>query len=216
MSHLKPRTTSVTIYQGDDLDRLGELRREADLAERIAQEALDKAEAQAANPGPRRTGDSAPDLTAARAAFEAACKPTRDAFDAFVDDAAERALIVWLRSIGRRRFVDLVAEHPARKVAGKGESEPETVHEEDRLFNVNTETFPSALLTYIDADYPEFRTITEPGFKGRAEVQAFLDDEIAEGDFDKLWMAAYWLNRTPGADPKAVRYSTASPRSSES
>lgn len=214
MSHVKPRTTSIVIYQGDDLERLGELRREADIAERIAQEALDDAERQSVGVS-RRAGDPDP-MVEARAAFDAAVKPSRDAYDTFVDEAAERALVVEVRAIGRRRFRQLLAEHPARTVTRKGDDgkETEEVHEDDRMFSVNADTFPSALLAYIDPDDMTVRTITAPDFKGRREVEAFLDDELAEGDFDKLWISAYYLNRNVGADPKAARYSTDSLRSS--
>ena len=218
MSHLTPRTTTVLIYHGDDLARLSELRRDADVAERIAKEAVNEAErAGSAN---LRGGDADP-VAEARKAFDAAVKPKRDAYDAFVAEASGRALEVVLQMIGKRRFKELVLAHPPRMVS-KQEAveggEPKTVevvHEDDALFGVNTETLPTALLTYVDPEDTAVRTITAPEFSGTRECLAFVDDELSEGDFDKLWVAAFLLNRTPGADPKASLFSTGSPTSVE-
>ena len=203
MSTLTPRSAVHVIYQGDDMGRLADLRRAADIAERLAEQDTGSA---------KRLGD-----TEAQAEVQAA----QDAYDAFVDEAAERAVTVELKSIGRRRFRDLMAEHPPRKVAAKPSeddedevpTDAEVDHPDDAGFGVNIETFGEALLTYIDADDPTIRTITAPDFAGRKAVAAFIDDELADGDFDSLWVTAYALNRQPSADPKASRFSAA-PRSS--
>ena len=97
MSTLKPRTATIPIYQGDDAERLAELRMAVAVAERQAMQS---------NGAPRRGGDSDP---------AEAIKAAQAAYDAFVDEAAERAVEVVVRSIGRRRFRDLVAAHPPRK-----------------------------------------------------------------------------------------------------
>lgn len=189
MPNLKPRTTSVVIYQGDDLDRLAELRRAAEQAKRIV--------AEAKKSGTARMGDEEDD------------QPAKDAYDTFVEEAAERALIVQLRSIGRTRFRKLLAAHPPRMVEADGK---QVAHEDDTGYEVNTETFPDALLRY---NTDGIRTIVNPELTDKAGYDEFLDEEVAEGDFDSLWVAAYWLNRAPGADPKASRYSIDSPSSDE-
>jgi hypothetical protein len=206
MTHLKPRSATVTLYQGDDMDRLAALQRAVGLAERIAENGKSAA----------RLGDVNQSVSEAQAAF-----------DAFVDEAAERALTVEIRSIGRRRFRDLIAEHPPRMVKrkvtqertlGEAEAPPpvdgpdEVEHEDDAGYGVNTETFPMALLCYRDGDTV---TIAQPEFATKADVQRFVDDELAEGDYDQLWIAAYMLNRSPSRDPKALVYSTGSPSTDE-
>lgn len=187
MGVLKPRTTTVAIYQGDDLEHLAELYRAVERAE---------AAVKAAKGAPSREGD--PVLTA---------QAERDAYDAAVDEAAERAVSVVLTTIGRR-FRGLLAEHPARTTEVDGKVE---AHEDDVTFGVNTETFPLALLSYNDDGK---RTTTLDPAVSDAEVTAFLDD-ASDGDFERLWQTAYWLNRAPGSDPKDSKFSTASPRLDE-
>lgn len=192
MTSIKPRTASVVIYQGDDLATLGELRQAAEVAGR--QEG-----------GGNRLGDAKPG------------QDERDAYDAAVIEAAERAVTVEILAIGRKRFRDLLAEHPPRQVDATttgedgNESTAKETHPNDAGFEVNTATFSDALLTFIDGNV---RTIAQPEFSTRAAVQAFLDDELADGDYESIWMAAYWLNRGPSADPLGSRYSSASQKSS--
>lgn len=200
-THLKARSATVTLYQGDDMDRLAQLRRAAEIAANIAQ----------ANEGTARMGDD-----------DSSVADAQRAFDAFVDEAAERALQVRLESIGREFFRDLIAQHPPRMVPKKvappaeGESagEPEMVeHDEDAGYGVNTETFGKALLTFRrtveDGDEPELvATIALPEFKTEAAVRRFVDRELSEGDFDQLWIAAYFLNRSPSSDPKVAGFGT--------
>lgn len=201
MTHLKPRSATVTLYQGDDMDRLAELQRRVTMAERIA-ENKDSA---------TRFGDDNPSVGEAKAAF-----------DAFVDEAAERALSIEIRTIGREFFRDLLAQHPPRMVEkkaappaeGEEAAAPEMVeHEDDAGWGVNTETFPVALLTFrklveYDDDEPELVvTIGQPEFKTEAKVRRFVNRELSEGDSDQLWQAAYLLNRTPTQDPKAFVHS---------
>lgn len=204
MPTLKPRTATVVLYQGDDMDRMTELRREADQAAEIAQRSK----------APLRAGDEVVSEDVQR---------KRDAYDAFVDVAAERALTVEIHSIGRRRFRDLMLAHPPRKIMIKDDPDPEQPgipvgehevnHEEDAGWEINSDTFPEALLSFIDPDDSEVRTIAEPAFKDRKSVIEFLNDECSEGDFNGLWQAAYYLNRLPSQDPKASRFSTGLPSS---
>lgn len=187
MGLLKPRTAIVTVYQGDDIPRLAELHRAAEVAGRLAEQAAR---------GPRRGGDEIPSAEAEQAAYNAA-----------VDEAAERAVDVELTAIGSRRFRDLLAEHPPRMEEVDGKSE---VVEDDREYAVNTETLPMALLTFRDG---ATRTVTDPDLS-TGDLREFLEDECSAGDFEKLWETAYWLNRGEGIDPRLGKYSTGTPTSS--
>lgn len=195
MSTLKPRTATIPIYQGDDAERLAELHMAVAIAER--QTSMQGA--------PRRVGDAPEDDV----------QEARDAFDAFLDEAAERAVEVVVRAIGRRRFRDLVAAHPPRtEKNGKGE---DVTHEADVVLGVNVETFPPALLAFAEAGDEGIRTIVGPEsvVKSARALEEFLDDEVTDGDYEKIWTAAYWINRSPGSDPKELRYSPSTSATSE-
>lgn len=189
MSTLKPRTATIPIYQGDDTERLAELRMAVAIAER---------QAQIAAGAPKRGGDDDP---------QAAVNAAQAEFDAFVDEASERAIEVVVRAIGRRRFRDLMAEHPAREVDGPDGKK--VTHDDDREYGVNVETFAPALLLFAEAGEDGVRTITDPAevTKSPTVLRDFLDDEVTEGDYEKIFTVAYWINRAPGSDPKELRYS---------
>lgn len=175
MAHLKPRSASIVIYQGDDMAQLAELKRKADNA---------------------ATGNRMDD-----GADEAA------AYDAFLDEAAERAVEVEVRSIGSRRWRDLVMAHPPRMVESEPDDEGKTQmveHADDVQWDVNTETFPRALLMYADPEKPEIQTLASPAFADGAERAEFVDDELAEGDVERLWIGAFHLNASPSQAPKAL------------
>lgn len=191
---ISPRTAKVDILQGEDNERLTELYQDVQLAEQAHRDAQRRG-------APSRVGDELPSITDAR-----------EALDAFLTGADERAETVRLRSIGRRRFRDLRLEHEPRKVKTVVDGEEvDGIHEDDAPFGVNTATFPDALLTYADPDDPEVCTILEPEFNTLKERRKFLDDDCAEGDFEKLWTTAFFLNSEQGADPKALRSSLARP-----
>lgn len=205
MSTIKPRTNTIPIYQGDDTERLSELRMAVAIAERQAE--IKRQQYASADSGPRRRGDavsvSVDDVQAAEAAVQAA----EDAFDAFVDEAAERAVEVVVRAIGRRRFRDLVAAHPQRMV--KGDDGKEVPHADDYGYGVNVETFAPALLKFAEAGEDGVRTILAPESATRSAkaLEDFLDDDLTDGDYEKVFQVAYWINRAPGSDPKELRYS---------
>lgn len=207
---LKPRSWAIPIYQGDDAERLADLRMAVAIAERQLEQKrglLDSQQDRA-----RRVGDPVAVTSDEIAEAESEVKAKQDAYDAGIDQAAERAVEVRGQSIGSRRFRDLVAAHPARMVPNEqGEAVP---HEDDDL-GVNEETFPLALLEYVDADDPEIRTITTPEFKGPKDTRAFFEDHVSDGDLEKIWRAAYWGNRAPGTDPKVLRYSRSTGETSE-
>ena len=192
MSSIKPRTFSIVIYQGDDLERLSDLRRAAEHAERVA------AEAKKSSSG--RMGDGEPEK-------DKAAEDAKAAFDAFVEEAAERATTVAGRAIGRKAFAELLAEHPPRETKGENGT---VTHEDDELYEVDMRTFPDALLTYRSEGV---QCITEPEFGSKAELQAFLDNDLSYGDYERLFATAFGINKALGADPKEARYSTGTPSS---
>lgn len=152
-----PRTAEVVIYQGDDLARIADLRRAV--------------EQSATNDGaPARVGDSAP--SAAQAAA--------DEYDAFVADAAERAVVVKLRQLPRKEWRALRANHPARKD-----------EENDEALGFNLDTIGDELVP---------AAIVEPEFPSIADRDAFLDS-LSDADFERLTLTAHALNAQPVADP---------------
>lgn len=185
------RTTEVLIYGGGDLQRLSELRQAADVADRLHQQAVKAGTAR---------GDGG--VVTAKAEH-----------DAFVAEAAERAQIVKLRALGRKQWRALLDEHPPRRVSRLIDgSQTEVIHDDDEELGVNTATFSEALLTYVDPVRDDMRTIVEPEFPTKSALTDWLDD-LAGGDFDKLFISAYYLNGSVGYDPKETVYSPTSPTS---
>lgn len=212
---LTRRTTTIPIYQGDDSERLTELHLTYKLAERDATEVseqYDAQEARVASDSARYDDDaeiSQDDVDAAKAIAREAKK----AYNDFVTEAADRALSVTVQHIGSKRFRELVAAHPQRVLRDddgaliKDSEGFDIVHGEDFQFGVNTETMPRALLAYVDERNHSIRTITEPRLDGPQATEEFIDDELSDGDLDRIWRAAYFLNRLPSADPKALAFS---------
>lgn len=173
---IKPRVAHVTIYQGDDLPRLAELRNVRDVARRRALDTRGR---------PMRVGDE----------FPSAEEAEKD-YQEFLVEAAGRAVEVELWALRRGTFRDLRLAHPPRLVTNPDGEEVE--HEDDRVVGVNVETYPQALLTYDDG---KRRTIQAPEF-GTAEAREEWLEDLSEGDYDKLWQSAHWLNASEGVDPK--------------
>lgn len=90
MPTLNARTTTVTLFQGDDFDREAELRR-----------ALEQAAVK--SPNPARLNE---DSSVAAAAV---------AYDEFVAEAAERGVTVTLRALKRNDWREVVSNHPPRE-----------------------------------------------------------------------------------------------------
>lgn len=163
---IEARTSVVTIYTGDYLDRIRHLEAKAEAAR------------EAADGGPRRMGEI-PEYV--RLAEE---------HDALVAEAEERALHVKLRALGRREWKRLLDEHPPRKD-----------NEDDAALGVNEDTFKEAL---VPASIVEPADLTEDDL-----------DALSAIDFDRLYLAAFGLNRAPGGDPKANLVSRMSTPSDE-
>lgn len=186
-------TDTVLLYQGDDWTKLEDLRIEA--------EAARQRHAEAKKSPTRRGGDD----TATPLA------DAEKAFDDFVDEAAERAQEVVVQSLGRKAFRDMRMDHKPRMTTRLIDGdETEIPIPEDALFRVNTDTFPDVLLTYVDATDPELRTIVKPEFNSKAELRAWLDEDLTEGQYDDIWRAAHALNAQGAPDLKALKYQTTS------
>lgn len=143
-------------------------------------EAVSSAVAQGAtSKGPARVGDDDPVAVAAQE------------HDDFVTEATERAEKVTVQALPRRKFRDLVAKHPPREG-----------NEVDAKFGFNTDTFGDDLMPFVDDDEASIRTIIAPEFANKAATERFLDD-LSDGHFSQLYMAAIRKNREGSDAPKA-------------
>lgn len=201
---------TIPIYARDDFEKLTELRQQVEIAERkAAAMRLDAAREQFT---PRRIGDDESNEDAVEAEAAAMVKAKQDAFDAFVDEAAERAEMWSVEPIGHEEFRELLKEHPPRTT--KDDDGKEVTVPEDQGFEVNTSTFPKALLTFVDPEDETIRTVVEPKFDSEAAFRRRLK-RLSAGHFDSIWAAAFMENRGGIVDPKGLRYSPATPRSDE-
>lgn len=148
----------VVIYQGDDRARLDELEQAVEAARTTPVVA-------------RTLGEQPPELEAI------------EAYNAFLAEAEERAVVVLLRPLGRKKWRALVAAHP-----------PRPGNDDDKRFGVNDETFGDALVAAC---------LASPTFDSDAEMDVFLDS-LTSVQFDLLYAKAFTLNRTPPTDPKAL------------
>lgn len=101
------------------------------------------------------------------------------AHDDFVTQATERAVHVEMTKVGRKVMRDMVAKHP-----------PRDDHERDKVYGFNEETLGDDLVPACIVG-PEF-----------AKSEAFLDD-LSQGEFQRLYAAAFRLNVDASDDPKA-------------
>jgi hypothetical protein len=198
-----PKLT-VPIYADGDRERLRELEAAVEVAKRNA-----KAKAGVS----LRGGDATPDEEV---------KTAEAAYDAFLDEAAERAEGWVLDHIGFRAFRQLLKDHPPRTTIETAEdgSTKEKTDPIDEAWGVNTEKFPEALLLFADPDDADHRTVVElkQGNTNIAKNRDKLEKRIgrlSEGQFDALWTKAFLLNKAGVNDPKLERFSPATPRSNE-
>lgn len=190
-----PRKTTILIYDGDDMERLADLRREVEIAKRQAEQESGV---------PLREGDDLPAVAERQA---------EAAYESFVDEAAERAEAWELHAIGHEAFRELLREHPPRKVVESVDGKDvEVTHPDDAGWDVNTETFPKALLTFVDPDDEDHRTVAAP-FESAGTLQKRLR-RLSSGEFDSLWAAALMMNSAGIVDPKAAISWRADPKSS--
>lgn len=95
-----------------------------------------------------------------------------------LEAAEEDAIEVTLGAIGRKGWRSLVAEH-----------KPRPDNETDEQLGVNEETFKDILVPM---------SILSP------ELSEDDLDALSDIDFDRLFLAAFALNRAPAASPKAL------------
>jgi hypothetical protein len=196
-----PRKVSIPLYDGDDFDRLSELRRAVGIAERKAKTLSQESAL--------RLGDIPDSIEA-----DAEVRRAREAYSDAVDEAAERAETWVLQAIGHEEFRDLLAAHPPRKVTETVEGKSsEVTHPDDSGWEFNSETFPRALLTFVDAEDEEHRTVLAP-FDSEAALRKRIR-RLSRGEFDTLWVAAHELNTGLVADPKASGFYVGDRRSDE-
>ena len=206
-----PKIT-VPIYADGDRERLRELEAAVEVAKRNA-----KAAEAAAKGVSARGGDTLP-----TDGLEDEVKAAEAAYDAFLDEAAERAEGWGLDHIGFREFRKLLKDHPPRtttETAKDGSTEQKT-DPIDALWGVNTEEFPEKLLLFVDPEDSDVRTVVElkqgnVNIAKNAEKLRKRIRRLSEGQFDALWTKAFLLNKAGVNDPKLERFSPATPRSNE-
>lgn len=113
-----------------------------------------------------------------------------DERDALLAEASAQATHFRIKALGRREWRALVAEHPPREN-----------HKDDALAGVNEDTFKDALVA---------ASVIEP--EGIAPDDL---DQLADIDFDRLYLTAFALNRGVAPDPKASPVSRLTRTSSE-
>lgn len=153
MSLIEPRTSIVTIYQGDYLDRIRHLEQKYEAA------------VEAEKSSARLLSDAA---TSADIAED---------HEALVAEAELSALEIRVRALGRREWRELVAAHPPRKD-----------NRADQAVGVNEETFKDVLVA---------ASIVSP------DLSDDDLDSISDIDNDRLYFAAFALNRLEAPSPKA-------------
>lgn len=174
MTTLKPRMRTVSIYQGDDLDRLQQFADDVNTLEERLEDAIKAAKD--APPLGMLDGDPVGDV---RAALQAA----KEAHDAYLADAETRAIKAVLHALPRKKYRALVNDHP-----------PRDGNEGDKGLGFNDETFGEVLVPL---------SLASPTFDTTAERDEFLD-ELSQGQFRLLYIQAFLLNTSNGADPKAL------------
>lgn len=198
---LKTRTTMVVLFQGDDLDPITDRALEV---QKVAQ-----------STAPRRLGDADTPLADA----------TRS-FDDFMEDANGRAVKVGLGALPRKAYGSLRNEHPPRMV--QTPEGGQDVHADDgHGFNLDTfgdELVPLCIQAYWKVFDEQVQAAVVAGedppsttavrFESDAAVSEFLDS-LSDGDWSKVYSAAWMLNQSPGPDPKVRLSSHLAPTSDE-
>lgn len=105
--------------------------------------------------------------------------------DALRAEAEATAINVTVVALGRSKWRELVKKYPAREG-----------NETDAQVGVNEDEFKDAL---VPASILSATVNDEPVNLGVSEL-----DLLADADFDRLYLAAFALNRLPGSDPKAL------------
>jgi hypothetical protein len=201
------RQTTFTEYAGDDFEKLGELRRKIDLAQKRAM--LTEQRAQLGTEDPREGDDELTEVEQAVAEVEQAVAD----YEEFVEAAAARGTEWVLHAIGHQEFRDLLKAHPPRTITeGEGEEATEVIDPEDIVWGFNTETFGTALLLWRDPEDdrpgsfdpadPPHRTVISPALEPAALERRIK--RLSAGEFRTMWAIAEALNSGRMSDPKAL------------
>ena len=183
------RSETVTFLRGDDEAELRRLRAEAARLREIA----DKAASAASRAAAGKDADAAGKRKAAEARKEAdtaAAKATdaEQAADEFAAQAEERGARVVVRSVGRKTWRKLLAEHP-----------PRDDEDADKVLGANAQTFGEAVVPKCVASITRSDGSSVLSDEDRED---FLDG-LSEAQFGTLEVVAFGLNASVGADPKA-------------
>ncbi|VXC08800.1 hypothetical protein [Aeromicrobium sp. 9AM] len=166
MATIEPRTTVVTIYQGDYLDRIRHLERKYEAA----------LESEKSSSRPLAAdGESSTDIA--------------DQHAELVAEAEVSALDIKVKALGRRKWRELVAAHPPREDSRS-----------DQAVGVNEDTFKDVLIA---------ASVVEP------DLSEDDLDQLSDIDNDRLYFAAFALNRAEAPSPKAHLVSPTSTESDE-
>ena len=124
MSTSNRRKAMVTIYRGDDLDKLQQLRTAVQDASPLDEDS------------PQLGDEVDPHHAAA------------EEYNSFLAEAKERAFKIRLEALSRLGWRSLVKVHPPREttVKGKDGEESTEIHADDQAYGVNEDTFPDALV----------------------------------------------------------------------
>lgn len=108
-----------------------------------------------------------------------------------VDAAEADAIHVVVTALPRKVWRALVAEHPVRDG-----------NRDDIAAGVNEDTFKDALVlggqVLINGHPTAYASVLSP------ELTEADFDEMADVDYDRIYYAAFGLNRSPSSDPKAL------------
>lgn len=124
-------------------------------------------------------------------------------YDEAVAEAVPRGVTLKIEALPRRRWRELVAEHPPRPDVKDEGGEVVESYPDDHALGFNFDSMADDLVRAC---------IAEGQFDSRGERDEFLDD-LSDGNFSRLYSAAIRLNQDGGPDPK-VRLSSASARTS--
>jgi hypothetical protein len=181
-----PRTRSIVLLQGEDEEELDTLR---DRAAELRQKADSLKPKQGQRPAAVGLLTEGDDSSAAEAAAVAAEK----AADDFAAAAALRGVKVIMRSLGRKKWRDILKNHPPRE----GDAQ-------DRVARYNVDTAPEDIVPAC---------LASPALAD-AEREEFLDS-LTDGQFQQIAWLAHIVNQGVGADPTQRLLSTSSQTSDE-
>lgn len=177
MGIIEPRTSVVTLYQGDDLDRIRHIERKYEAAVESEKDA------------PTRLASDIPE-SVTLAEEHAAEKAVAEA----------RAVHVKIRAIRRSQYRELADKHPPRT---GDDVDPADVLSDAKM-GVNEKEFRLELVPAAIVDVTHGESVTEWATLPEGDREDFLDT-ITESDFELLFLHAYGLVNNYASSPKALK-----------